>query len=224
MMPTRFRDRSEAGRLLARKLRRYASLSDVLVLALPRGGVPVGFEIAKALHAPLDVFVVRKLGVPGHEELAMGAITTGGVRVLNRSIVEELGITEDQIELIAAEEEHELKRRELRYRGTRPAPVLHHRTVILVDDGIATGATMRAALAALREHQAARLIVAVPVAPVSTMQQLAAEGVETVCVLSVESFIAIGVWYEDFSQISDEEVCRLLQEASCELSAQSLPV
>ena len=218
MTTPRFRDRKEAGRLLAKKLRAYAALSDVLVLALPRGGVLVGFEVAKALHAPLDVFVVRKLGVPGEEELAMGAITTGGVRVLNRLVVEAFGITEDQIELVAAVEQRALQKRELRYRSGRAAPVIRERTVVLVDDGIATGATVRAALTALRKQQAARLIVAVPVSPLSTVQELAAEGEEVVCLRVTESFSAISDWYQDFAQIPEEEVCVLLEEAARECS------
>ena len=216
MTTPRFRDRREAGRFLARKLRADAALSDVSVLALPRGGVPVGVEVAKALHAPLDVFVVRKLGVPGREELAMGAITSGGVRVLNRLVVEAWGITESQIELVAAAEQQELQRRELRYSSGRAAPVIRHRTVILVDDGIATGATMRAAISSLRKQQPARLIVAVPVAPLSTVLELKAEGEEVVCIRATEPFDAIGAWYEDFTQISDAEVCDLLEEAARE--------
>jgi putative phosphoribosyl transferase len=215
----RFRDRTEAGRLLAAKLRAYANRQDVLVVALPRGGVPVGFEVAKALHVALDVMVVRKLGVPGQEELAMGAITTGGVRILNSSIVEALGITESQIESVAAEEQQELERRERLYRGSRTAPEIRDRTVILVDDGIATGSTMRAAIAALRTQQPARLIVAVPVAPLSTVRELKAEGEEIVCVQAMEPFGAIGAWYEDFTQVADEEVSELLESIAEKRSA-----
>ena len=214
MTTERFRDRTEAGRLLAAKLRAYANRQDVLVVALPRGGVPVGFEVAKALHAPLDVFVVRKLGVPGQEELAMGAITSGGVRVLNNPIVEALDIPESQIESVAAEQQRELERRERLYRGSRAAPEIRDRTVIVVDDGIATGTTMRAAVSALRKQQPARVIVAVPIAPVSTVLEWKAGGEEVICLRAAEPFGALGAWYEDFTQISDAEVCELLQEAA----------
>ena len=214
-----FRDRTEAGRLLAGKLKPYANRPDVVVLALPRGGVPVGFEIAKALHAALDVMVVRKLGTPGQEELAMGAITSGGVRVLNRSIVDALGIAESVIESVAAREQQELEQRERLYRGARTAPEIRDRVVILVDDGIATGATMRAAIAALRKQHPTRLIVAVPVAPRSTVRELQAEGEEVVCVRALEPFGAIGAWYENFAQVSNEEVCELLEQAASDRSA-----
>ncbi|MBI2818637.1 MAG: phosphoribosyltransferase [Acidobacteria bacterium] len=206
----RFQNRTEAGRLLAKKLKSYANRSDVVVLALPRGGVPVGFEVATALHAPLDVFLVRKLGVPGQEELAMGAIASGGVQLLNRPIVEALDITQSQIESVAAAEQQVLQRRELLYRGGRPFPLIAGRIVILVDDGIATGSTMRAAIAALMKQHPARLIVAVPVAPTSTVVELQAEGTPVVCIQAVEPFGAIGAWYEDFRQISDEQVIELL--------------
>ena len=208
-----FRDRTEAGQLLAAKLRAYANRPDVLVVALPRGGVPVGFEIARALHAALDVIVVRKLGVPGQEELAMGAITTGGVRILNRPIVEALGISERQINLVAAEEQGAGARRERLYRSSRTVPEIRDQVVILVDDGIATGSTMRAAIAALRKQLPAHLVVAVPVAPISTVRELQAEGEEVVCVQAVEPFGAIGAWYEDFTQVSNEAVCDLLEQA-----------
>ena len=214
MTAGRFRDRTEAGRLLTAKLRAYVDRPDVLVVALPRGGVPVGFEVAKALQVALDVMVVRKLGVPGQEELAMGAITTGGVRVLNRPIVEELGISDSRIEAVAAEQQRELARRERLYRGSRAAPQVAGRTVIVVDDGIATGSTMRAALCALKKQEAARIIVAVPIAPRSTVRELEAEQVEVVCVRATEPFGAIGAWYEDFAQTSDDEVCELLEEAA----------
>ncbi|MBI3934056.1 MAG: phosphoribosyltransferase [Acidobacteria bacterium] len=215
----RFQDRTEAGRLLAGKLKAYANRPDVVVLALPRGGVPVGYEVAMALHAPLDVFVVRKLGVPGQEELAMGAIASGGVRVLNRPIVEALEITESQIESVAAAEQQVLERRESLYRGGRAAPVIRGKTVILVDDGIATGSTMRAAIAALRKQQSAHLIVAVPVAPLSTVRELQAEGDEVVCARAIEPFGAIGAWYEDFRQVPDEQVSELLETAAGKRSA-----
>ncbi|OFW09666.1 MAG: phosphoribosyl transferase [Acidobacteria bacterium RIFCSPLOWO2_12_FULL_59_11] len=218
-MPSQFRNRVEAGRLLAKKLADYANHPAVLVLALPRGGVPVGFEIAQALRAPLEAFVVRKLGVPGQEELAMGAITTGGVRVLNRLVVQTLGISESAIEWVAAKEQQELERRERLYRGCRPAPDILDRTVILVDDGIATGTTMQAAIRALRKQHPARLIVAVPVAPLSTVLEWRADAQEAVCLQTPEAFEAISHWYEDFNQVSDEEVCDLLGRAAPERSA-----
>ncbi len=213
-MLTQFRDRTEAGKLLAEQLTAYANLHDVLVLALPRGGVPVAFEVARALHAPLDVIVVRKLGVPGQEELAMGAIATGGVRILNNDVVQFLGIPDEVINKIAAREQRELERRELLYRGDRPAYEVHGRTVILVDDGIATGATMHAAVAALKQRQPARIIIAVPTAAPSTCDEFAAEVDELVCVIRPEPFIAVGYWYKQFSQTSDEEVRSLLEQAN----------
>ena len=211
-----FRNRTEAGRLLAKRLTAYADRRDVLVLALPRGGVPVGFEVAKALHAPLDVLIVRKLGTPGQEELAMGAITTGGVRVLNNEVIQALGISEGEIDSVAAKEQKELERRERLYRGSRGAPDVRGITVILVDDGIATGTTMRVAITALKTQHPARLVVAVPVAPFSTCEELKAEVQEFVCLLTPESFLAIGLWYEDFTQTSDEEVCDLMERAARE--------
>src|SRR5438309_1915033 len=177
-MPERFRNRNEAGRLLAKKLTAYANRPDVLVLALPRGGVPVAYEVARALHAPLDIFLVRKLGVPGHEELAMGAIATGGVRVLNEDVVRSLGIPGGEIDAVAAEEQRELERREREYRGSRPAPDVRDRTVILIDDGLATGSTMRAAVAALRQQHPARIVVAVPVGAPDTCDEFKAEADE----------------------------------------------
>lgn len=213
-MLTQFRDRTEAGKLLAEQLTAYANLHDVLVLALPRGGVPVAFEVARALHAPLDVIVVRKLGVPGQEELAMGAIATGGVRILNNDVVQFLDIPDEVINKIAAREQRELERRELLYRGDRPAYDVHGRTVILVDDGIATGATMHAAVAALKQWQPARIIIAVPTAAPSTCDEFAAEVDELVCVIRPEPFIAVGYWYKQFSQTSDEEVRSLLEQAN----------
>ena len=210
MLPTPFRDRGEAGRALAAQLTAYADRPDVLVLALPRGGVPVAYEVARALGAPLDVFVVRKLGVPGYEELAMGAVATGGVRVLNDDIVTGLRIPGYLIEAVAAQEQAELKRRERAYRGGRPPPDVRGRTVILVDDGLATGATMRAAVKALRQQQPARIVVAVPVAAAETCAALQAEADEVVCAITPEPFHAVGRWYEDFSQTTDEEVRDLL--------------
>jgi putative phosphoribosyl transferase len=209
-MLIQFRDRREAGQQLARKLIKYADRSDVLVLALPRGGVPVGYEVAQTLKAPLDVFVVRKLGVPGQEELAMGAIASGGVRVLNGSVVEGLGISDAAIESAAARELVELERREQLYRGERPDPEIQGHVLILVDDGIATGSTVRAAIMALRQLEAARIIVATPVVALSTARELRKEVDELVTVMTPASFNAVGQWYEDFSQTTDEEVSKLL--------------
>src|SRR3989440_8908914 len=208
--PGLFRDRRDAGRLLAEKLAAYASRPDVLVLALPRGGVPVAYEVAHRLGAPLDVFVVRKLGVPGHEELAMGAVATGGVRVLNDQLVEQLGIPDQMIDAVAARERQELARRERLYRGGRPPPDVRGRRVILVDDGLAIGATMRAAVMALRQLQPARIVVAVPTASPETCEELKAEADDVVCAITPEPFLAVGHWYEDFSQTTDEEVRDLL--------------
>lgn len=210
-----FRDRRQAGELLAERLRQhYAGRPDVLVLALPRGGVPVGFEVARALRAPFDVFLVRKLGVPGHEELAMGAIASGGVRVFNEDIVETLGIPAASIERAALAEQAELERRERDYRGARPPPRIRGRTIILVDDGLATGATMRAAALALRRQGPAGIVVAVPVAAAETCEELRTEVDETVCAFTPERFQAVGDWYEDFSQTTDQEVRELLARAA----------
>jgi predicted phosphoribosyltransferase len=206
-----YRDRSEAGRILATKLAAYADQSDVLVLALPRGGVPVAFEVAQGLHAPLDVFLVRKLGLPGHEELAMGAIASGGVRVLNEEVMRVLQVPDYVLETVAATEQQELERRERLYRGERPPLEVHGKTVILVDDGLATGASMRAAVAALRQMGPARIVVAVPVGSVETCHELGEEADEVVCTSTPEPFRAVGLWYEDFSQTSDEEVRELLE-------------
>lgn len=208
-----FRDRADAGRVLAQRLTGYANRADVLVLALPRGGVPVAFEVAEALDVPLDIFIVRKLGVPGHEELAMGALATGGVRVVNDDVVSQLGLSDAVIDAVAVQEEKELERRERAYRGARAAPDVRGRTVILVDDGLATGATMRAAAAALRKQQPARLIVAVPVAASQTCDDLRTEVDEIVCGATPEPFLGVGRWYRDFSQTTDEEVRRLLGQA-----------
>ena len=202
----RFRNRTEAGRALARVLSRYAGRDDVVVLALPRGGVPVAYEVAKELGAPLDVFLVRKLGVPGHEELAMGAIASGGVLVLDDGVVRWLGISEDQIQKTLARELDELRRREAAYREGRPLPDLKGKTVILVDDGLATGASMQAAARAVRRHDPARIVVAVPVASRATCDQFREEVDEVVCAVTPAPFYAVGNWYEDFSQTSDEEV------------------
>jgi putative phosphoribosyl transferase len=219
MREQRFRDRTEAGQLLASRLAAYANRPDVLVLALPRGGVPVGYEVARALHAPLDVIIVRKLGVPGEEELAMGAIASGGVRVLNDDVVRMLALPGMVIDSVVAHERRELERREHLYRGDRPASEIHGRTIILVDDGIATGATMRAAVAAVKQQQPARIIIAVPVAASATCEELAAVGDEVVCVNRPDDFYAVGFWYERFSQTTDEEVADLLEQATHERMA-----
>jgi erythromycin esterase-like protein/predicted phosphoribosyltransferase len=210
--PGLFRDRREAGRRLAEKLAAYANRPDVLVLALPRGGVPVGYEVARALSAPLDVFIVRKLGVPGYEELAMGAVATGGVRVLNDQLVERLGIPESLIDAVAARERQELARRERLYRGNRPPPDVRGRTVILVDDGLATGATMYAAIEALRQQNPARIVVAVPTASPETCEEMKTKADEVICAITPEPFHAVGRWYRDFSQTTDEEVGVLLAQ------------
>lgn len=212
-MLVRLRDRTQAGRLLGQRLSAYQNRGDVIVLALPRGGVPVGFEIAQALHAPLDVFIVRKLGVPGHRELALGAISSGGVRVLNEDVIQALDISPEDIEQIAAEERTELARRESAYRDNRPAPDVHGRTVILVDDGFATGSTLRAAIQAVRSLRPGRVVAAAGVAPLSTFLELKAEVDEVVCLITPRFFSAIGVLYEDFLQVSDEEVKDLLDRA-----------
>ena len=208
-----YRDRAHAGQVLAERLRHYAGRTDVIVLALPRGGVPVGHEVARALHAPLDVFVVRKLGVPGHEELAMGAIASGGVRVINDSALAGLGIDEDTIDAVARRERQELDRREQRYRQGRSPPDVAGKVAILVDDGLATGATMRAAVAALRRHRPSRIVVAVPAAARPTCDQLAGEVDEIVAAATPSPFRAVGLSYLDFSQTTDDEVRRLLDGA-----------
>jgi len=205
-----FRDRVEAGELLAEKLTEYRDREDVVVLALPRGGVPVAREVARALGVPLDVYVVRKLGVPGHEELAMGAIATGGVRQVNRDVVDALGIPASVIDAVAERELRELERREQAYRGNRAPMPLINKTVILVDDGLATGSTMRAAVMAARQQQPARVIVAVPVGAVSTCAGLATEADDVVCVRTPDPFIAVGLWYRDFTPTTDHEVRALL--------------
>jgi putative phosphoribosyl transferase len=209
-MAARYRDRTHAGRELGSKLLEYADKPDVIVLALPRGGVPVGFEVAAALHAPLDVFIVRKLGVPGHEEYAMGAIATGGVRVLDERVVRATGVTRAQLDAVTAVEQRELERRERQYRGDRPPPDVAGRTAILVDDGLATGSTMRAAVEALREEGAARVVVGVPIAPPETCDAFRDIVDDIVCARTPEPFYAVGLWYEDFSQTTDEEVHELL--------------
>ena len=206
-----FRNRSEAGKLLAEKLTAHAN-KDVLVLALPRGGVPVAFEIAKTLKVPLELLLVRKLGVPGHEELALGAVASGGVRVLNDDIVESLGISQEIIELVTNREKAELERRENLYRGDKPFPKLQGKMVIVVDDGIATGATMRVAVKALRQRKAAKIIVAAPTSALDTYEQLQREANEVVCLATPEPYLAVGTWYDDFSQTTDEKVKTLLAQ------------
>jgi len=212
-MLRRFRDRREAGRLLAEKLAVYGDRPDLLVLALPRGGVPVAFEVAQALQVPLDVFLVRKLGVPGHEELAMGAVGTGGVRVLNEAVVAGLRIAPSVIEAVTAAQQRELAARERVYRGDRPPPEVRGHTVILVDDGLATGATMRAAVAALRRQEPARIVVAAPIAAPETCEELRAVADEVVCTVTPRPLHSVGLWYQDFAQTSDEEVRELLARA-----------
>jgi len=206
-----FRDRIEAGQALATKLAAYADRGDVLVLALPRGGVPVAFEVAQALHAPLDIFLVRKLGVPGHAELAMGAIASGGVRVLNEDVVRGLRISDEAINAVAAEEQRELRRRERLYRSDQAESDVNGRTVLLVDDGLATGSTMRAAIIALRQRPPARIIVAVPVGSCENCAELGETADEVLCALMPDPFYAVGYWYNDFTQTTDEEVRELLK-------------
>jgi predicted phosphoribosyltransferase len=205
-----FRDRIEAGELLADSLQTYRDRDDVIVLALPRGGVPVAAEIARRLHVPFDVFVVRKLGVPGHEELAMGAIASGGVRLVNDEVVVPLGIPPNVIDSVARSEQIELARREELYRGTREPIGLTGKTVILVDDGLATGSTMRAAVMAVRRQQPARIVVAVPVGARETCAGLAREADDVVCLRTPDPFVAVGLWYRDFTPTTDGEVRSLL--------------
>ena len=219
-----FSTRRKAGEELASKLGKYAGRGDVLVLALPRGGVPVGYEVARALHAPLDVFVVRKLGVPEDEELAMGAIASGGVRIVNEEVTRAVGISEEAIDAVARQEWVELERRERLYRGDRPRPAVQDRTVILVDDGLATGSTMRAAATALRQMRPAKIIVAVPVAAPETCDEFREEVDEVICAIIPEPFMAVGAWYEDFSQTSDDEVRELLQDAAAREPHSASPV
>jgi putative phosphoribosyl transferase len=210
----RYLDRLDAGRHVAALLRQYAARADVQVLALPRGGVPVAFSVAEALGAPLDVFLVRKLGVPGHEELAMGAVATGNVLVRNEQIIRSLAIPDQVIGRVASEECRELQRRERAYRADRPSPVVHDRTIILIDDGLATGASMRAATMALRRQHPARLIVAVPVAASDACAAFRSDVDAIVCAQTPAPFGAVGCWYEHFAQTTDEEVCDLLLRAA----------
>jgi putative phosphoribosyl transferase len=208
-----FFDRADAGRQLASRLTRYANRSDVVVLALPRGGVPVGLEVARTLNAPLDVFLVRKLGVPGHSELAMGAIASGGVRVLNDDLIEQLEISQRVVDEATERERVELERRERLYRGDRQLPTLADRIVILVDDGLATGATMEAAIRAMRQHGPSRVVVAVPVGAADTCDRLGRIADEVVCIIAPEPFHAVGLWYERFEQTSDETVVDSLRRS-----------
>lgn len=218
-----FRDRYDAGQQLAEALQRYANREDVVVLGLPRGGVPVAYEVAMRLRAPLDVFVVRKLGAPGHEEMAIGAIASGGVRVLNRELVSYLDISASQIDAVETKERRELERRENLYRDEYPRPRLESQTIILVDDGLATGATMRAAVQALREAKPASIVVAVPTASRDVCEEFSMmKGVgEVVCLLTPQMFRAVGLWYRDFGQTSDQEVQHLLRAAREEASTQT---
>ena len=215
-MERAFANRTEAGRLLAEKLGEYADRSDVIVLGLPRGGVPVAYEVAERLRAPLDVFIVRKLGVPGFEELAAGAIASGGVRVLNQDVMRAIPHAHEVIEAVAAKETAELERREELYREGRAAPQVRDRTVILVDDGLATGATMRAAVKGLRHSGAAKIVVAVPVGPPDTCREIKEVADEIICLSTPEFFQAVGQYYEDFSQNSDDDVRELLSQAAQE--------
>ena len=214
-MPERFLNRSDAGRQLAAELLpRYGGRSDVLVLGLPRGGVPVAFEIAVALDAPLDVFVVRKLGLPGHEEFGIGAIASGGVRVVDESVLRAYGVDSRTLEEITEREQRELERRERRYRDDRPFPAIQDRVVILVDDGLATGSTMRAAVAALRAEGPREIVVAVPVGAPETCSAMARLADDVVCLMTPEPFYAVGLWYENFDQTDDAEVHDLLERAA----------
>ncbi|MBI4787184.1 MAG: phosphoribosyltransferase [Chloroflexi bacterium] len=214
-----FKNRVDAGNILASRLTAYANRSDVLVLGLPRGGVPVAFQVAEALNAPLDVFLVRKLGVPGHEELAMGAIASGGTRVLNQDVVTALNIAPDVIDRVAADEQRELERREREYRDELPPPEVRGKTVILIDDGLATGSTMRAAARALRQRAPARLVIAVPTAPPDTCEQFKNEADEVICAITPDPFYGVGLWYDDFAQTTDAQVRELLRRAAVPVNA-----
>lgn len=209
-----FKDRRDAGSKLAKKLTAYAGRPDGLILALPRGGVPVAYEVALALNLPLDIFIVRKLGVPGREELAFGAIASGGIRVLNSDVVRMLSIPDEVITFVAKRELQELQHRETLYRGNRSSPEIRDRTVILIDDGLATGASMRAAVAGLRSQHPARIVIAVPAAAPESCESFKAEVDEVVCAITPELFYGVGRWYEDFSQVTDEEVRVLIEQAN----------
>lgn len=215
-----FQDRTAAGKALARKLVAYANRKDTLVLGLPRGGVPVAFEVAQALNAPLDIFLVRKLGVPGQEELAMGAIASSGVRVLNEDIVRSLQLSDAVIDNVLAKEQREIKRREQLYRQNRPFPIVRDRIVILVDDGLATGATMRVAVKAIAQQQPSQIVVAVPVSSAEAYRELSTGVDEIICVEIPQPFNSVGLWYDNFPQTTDEEVCDLLRQAATPLSSQ----
>lgn len=217
-MSATFQDRFDAGRTLATLLAAYAHRTDVIVLALPRGGVPVGFEVARALKAPLDVFLVRKLGVPGHEELAMGAIASGGVQVVNDDVVEALGLPPERIAAVAAAEEQELQRRLRAYRSDMSPLDVKGKVAILVDDGLATGSSMRAAVKALRHQSPDRIVVAVPTAAAETCERLETEADEVICASTPRPFHAVGLSYRDFSQTTDSEVSHLLRQAASEVA------
>jgi putative phosphoribosyl transferase len=208
-----FKNRREAGKLLAEKLIHYKNKSDILVLALPRGGVPVAFEVAKSLNAEMDIFIVRKLGIPGHEELAMGAIATGGIRILNEDVVRVINIPLSAIELVTHQELLEIKRREEQYRGNTPEPMVSAKTVIIIDDGLATGSSMKAAISALKRQGPASITVAVPVAEAGVCNNFKQIVDDVICVKTPVNFRAVGMWYEDFTQTSDQEVIDLLKEA-----------
>jgi predicted phosphoribosyltransferase len=208
-----FRDRTDAGQKLAQTLMKYRDRPDVIILALPRGGVPVAFEVAKALNVVMDILLVRKLGVPGHEELAMGAIASGGVRILNEDVVRILHLSDDVIDLATARELNELERRERAYRGDRPRPNLRDRIAIIIDDGLATGASMRAAINALRLQQPKRIVVAVPTASPETCETFEQEVDEIICATTPQPFMGVGMWYRDFGQVTDQEVRELLARA-----------
>jgi len=212
-MIERFRDRTEGGQRLASLLRRYAGRDDVIVLALPRGGLPVANEVARALDAPLDVFIVRKLGVPWQEELAMGALASGGIRFVNQEVVDMYGIGAEDVERATGEQQVELERREKLYRGDRPPPDLAGKTVILVDDGLATGSSMRAAVNAVRTQRPAAVVVAVPVAAPETCELFRTIADDVVCAMTPEPFQAVGLWYQDFTQTTDDEVREILGES-----------
>ena len=209
----RFKDRTEAGKLLAEKLLEYRDQPNVLVLALPRGGIPVAIEVAHALHAPLDLFLVRKLGAPGQEELAIGAIAMGGVRVLNQRIINYLGIRPSELEAVTSAQMEELERRQQAYRGNRPLPEIRDHTVILIDDGLATGASMRAAVVALRQYEPARIVIGVPAASPQTCDEFRDEVDHVVCAMTPEPFHGVGLWYDDFSQLTDDDVRTMLANA-----------
>ena len=209
-MQTRFRDRTEAGKELARSLSSYANRADTLVLGLPRGGVPVAHEVAQALNLPLDICIVRKLGVPNYPELAMGAIASGGVRILNQDVIQEEAIPEEILAQVTADERRELQRREQAYRGDRPQPTIRDRTIIVVDDGLATGATMRTAIALLRSQRPKAIVVAVPIAPLSVCKLLDNEVDIVICLMTPDPFYAISLGYDNFTQVTDMEVRKLL--------------